>query len=229
MELPGSINFPGLGTVRVGEYSEKADSGLDGTARELLVFLNERYRNSPYEMKVLELGVGPGSMMEKVGPLFGEKVIGMNIQEKFVRDEKIRNHLLAGESLSLPISNNTIDVIFSKHLFDNSLDLEEILKEAERVLSFGGEITLIVPRPQQNPEQLVALVDVLKVFNGVEKLVETWSEPRGGKTEAIRNRLKPAKVKEGEVVRKIEIVDAKTISVPGEIDFAWVITLKKRK
>lgn len=176
-----------LVVLNLGVYNERDDRVPGGVAKEMLSFLEQRYpKASAYEKRALELGVGAGSIMSFLRDKFGEKVTGMDIREKLARDEKIRNHLLAGDILPMPINTNSVDVVVSMHMYAPN-DLKNILREIERILIVGGETTLVIPRTGQKDER--------------PKLP--------GET-------------------KLEIAEAKEISVPEEVGEAWIIILKKK-
>lgn len=227
-----STVVPGLDHVRgvVGLYSE--DYGkvqARGIAEEYLVILNQKYPSYSDGKRVLELGVGSGSLMPFLRDRFGEKVFGMDISEWILRNNKIRAGLLAGELQDLPIAPRSVDVIISLHTFEHWPDLERAIQEVERILISGGEATLVVPRPQLKIKQLGALVSTMRHFSGVEKLLETWVEAEGEKVEEIWSKLTAAWEKvEEKIESKLEIADARTVMVPEEFGSAWVVTLKKK-
>jgi ubiquinone/menaquinone biosynthesis C-methylase UbiE len=222
---------PGLEHVRgsVGLYSE--DYGkiqARGVASEFQVILAKKYPNYSDGKRVLELGVGSGSLMPFLRDKFGEKVFGMDISEWIIRNNKIRGGLLAGELQDLPIAPKSVDVIISLHTFEHWPDLERALEEVERILIPGGEATLVVPRPQLKVKQLGALVSTMRKFVGVEKLLETWVASDGDKVSEIWDKLKMAWEKvEEKIDTKLEIAEARTVFVPQEFGSAWIVTLKK--
>ncbi len=232
MQVASAI-VPGLDHVRgvVGLYSE--DYGRvqsRGIAEEYLVILKQKYPSYSDGKRVLELGVGSGSLMPFLRDRFGEKVFGMDISEWIVRNNKIRAGLLAGELQDLPVAPRSVDVIISLHTFEHWPDLERAIQEVERILTPGGEATLVVPRPELKVKQLGSLVNTMRKFVGVEKLLETWVETEGEKVTEVWNKLKIAweKVEEN-VETKLEIADARTVVVPEEFGSAWVVTLRKRR
>jgi len=156
MEAASSTTITGE-VVRT--YSERDDGVPGSVTKEVLDFLGQRYsKSSPYEKRVLELGVGAGSIMTFLRDKFGDnKVIGMDIRDKLIRDEKIRKCLLAGEKMILPVNQNSVEVIVSLHFFESSFDLENILCEVERILIPGGEATLVIPRTGKKGEPGVGL------------------------------------------------------------------------
>lgn len=232
MQVTSTI-VPGLDHVRgvVGMYSE--DYGRvqsRGIAEEYLVILKQKYPSYTDGKRVLELGVGSGSLMPFLRDRFGEKVFGMDISEWILRNNKIRAGLLAGELLDLPVAPRSVDVIISLHTFEHWPDLERAIQEVERILVPGGEATLVVPRPELKVKQLGALVNTMRKFVGVEKLLETWVETEGEKVTEVWNKLKKAweKVEEN-AETKLEIAEARTVFVPEEFGSAWVVTLRKNK
>lgn len=227
------VTAPGLDQVRgnVGLYSEKyGEVKVRGITSEFLEILKNKYPNITDGKRVLELGVGSGSLMPFLRDKFGEKVFGMDISEWILRNNKIRGGLLAGETQDLPIAPRSVDIIICAHIFEHSPDLERALQEVERILKEGGEATLVVPRPQIRMKQLGSLVESMRSFSGVEKLLDSWVETEGEKVEEIWHKLETAWKKVGNKVEsKLEITDARTVVVPEAFGTAWVISLKKGK
>lgn len=241
METPSLQQGHVRGDIRL--YSEKYGEVQErSVAKKYLEILEQKYPDSTEGKRVLELGVGSGSLMPFLRNKFGEKVFGMDISEWIVRNNKIRKGLLAGDLQDLPIAPRSVDVIISMHTFEHSPDLKRALEEVERVLVPGGEAILVVPRPQLEIRQLGALVDTMRMYTGLDKLLETWKETEGNKVVAIWNQFKKAWIEAGklhvqnvtpEEVEKaetaLEITEARTVFVPEEFGASWVITLRKKR
>ena len=212
-----------------------------GVATKYTHILDEKM--SGKEGRILELGVGSGSLRPYLETKFGkENVFGLDINMWILRNSELNTgkNNIVGDIESLPVASGSIDRIVSLHTFEHAPDLQLALEEVERILTPGGEAVLVVPRPQFKLRQLGALVDTLRMYAGFEKLKESWVKAEGNKVLSIWNQLKLAWNKAGEyhvqnvTPRKIEeagthlvIVEAKSVFVPQEMGSAWVITLKK--
>ena len=224
--IPGLDHVRGVGGLYSEDYGKVQTRGV---ADEYLDILNQKYPHYSDGKRVLELGVGSGSLMPFLRNRFGEKVFGMDISEWILRNNKIRAGLLAGVLQDLPIAPRSVDVIISLHTFEHWPDLERALEEVERILVPGGEATLVIPRPQVKIKQLGALVNTMRVFKGVEKLLESWVKTDGKEVREIWHKLESAwKKMEEEVEKKLEITEARTVVVPEEFGSAWVVTLRKK-
>jgi len=209
-------------------------------AQEYTRILEEKFKDS-IGKKVIELGVGSGSLIPFLREKFGEKTFGMDISDWILRSNKIRNGLVQGDLQDLPIAKSSVDVVVSLHTFEHSPDLKRALEEVERILIPGGEAIIVVPRPQLGIRQLGALVDTLRIYAGVEKLLEEWKKTDGNKVAAIWKQFKKAWDEAGklhvqnvtpemieEVITKMEITEARTIFVAEEMGSSWVVTLRKK-
>lgn len=211
----------------VGQYSER--SGVAPVSGIIDVYIESlsKYPNSEGK-RVLELGVGYGSLMPHLRNKFGEKVFGMEILERMKRNDKIRHGQLAGEVQSLPISSNSVDVMVCLHPFEPA-DLEDILKELERILTLGGEATLVVPTPEIKGDALGEHIDKLKRCNGLERLLETWSDDEADKANKIWEKLKKGWAKEEvQIAKLLEIVEARKITEKETAKSSWVIKMRKK-
>jgi ubiquinone/menaquinone biosynthesis C-methylase UbiE len=219
------------------EYGEVQGRGV---AAEYLKILYDKLTGN--EGRVIELGVGSGSLIPFLENKFGKKnVIGLEIGW-ILRNSPLNKdkNNIEGDIESLPIASNSVDRVVSLHTFEHAPDLQLALEEVERILTPGGEAILVVPRPQFKLRQLGALVDTLRMYAGFEKLKESWVKAEGNKVFSIWNQLKLAWDKAGEyhvqnvTPKKIEeagtnlrIMEAQSVFVPWEMGSSWVITLKK--
>ena len=101
---------------------------------------------------VLDIGCGAGVdtlvAAHLVGP--GGRVVGMDVTPAMV--ERARAHLArlglanvtfqVGEAEALPFPDGTFDVVISNGVFNLTLDKEQALREAHRVLKPGGRLML---------------------------------------------------------------------------------------
>ena len=212
-----------------GQYNEMSTLAPGILAVEVWNVVDNQYKNSEGK-RILELGVGAGSLMDKLRNKFGEKVFGMDIRDWFARNKKILERMLAGDLQDLPIAKDSVDIIVSMHPFTNPEDLKRALEEAERILTPFGEVTYVIHRHQTEPDKLKELLDTLKNYCGLEKLLECWKEAEGNIADSVWKKLKYNKQKKANApAGKLEIAGAKTVKISDELGSAWVVTLKKMR
>ncbi len=212
----------------VGQYSEKTAAIPTNRIVEVYIEILNQYPNSEGK-RVLELGVGPGSIMPHLRNKFGEKVFGMEIWERMLRNKKIRAGMLAGEIQALPVAPKSVDVIVCLHPFE-PVDLEDMLSEMERMLTENGEVTLVVPTPEFVRDSLGEHVEKLRGCQGVEKIFETWEGKEAEKAKSIWAKLQKGWAKEEDQIEKmLEIVDARKVNHPETAKSSWVIKMRKQK
>ena len=203
------------------EYGEIQSRDL---AKEYLAILENKLTGVK-DKKVLELGVGTGSLMPFLKEKFGEgHVFGVDINGWLLRNsEKVKDSKggIEGKIEQLPIASGSMDRVVSLHTFEHSNDLKAALDEVERVLAPNGEALIIVPKPQLGIKELGALFDTLKMFPGFGNLMKAWKT--AGEYH-IQN-VTPKKI--SEAGSGLEIKEAVTMFVPSEWGTVWVMTLKK--
>ncbi|KKT36242.1 MAG: Methyltransferase type 11 [Candidatus Collierbacteria bacterium GW2011_GWB1_44_35] len=205
------------------EYGEIQSRDL---AKEYLEVLNKKFTDVKGE-KVLELGVGTGSLMPFLMEKFGEgHVFGVDINGWLLRNSgKVKESEggIEGKIEQLPIASGSIDRVVSLHTFEHSRDLRAALNELERVLVPDGEALIIVPRPQFGIKELGALFDTLKLYPGFDNLIKAWK--MAGEYH-VQN-VTPKKISEAET--DLVIAESETMFIPSEWGSVWVVTLKKGK
>jgi len=211
---------------KIGQYSEVATGGMGWLMVEYIKILNQ-CPNCDGKM-VLELGVGPGSVMPWLRNKFGDKVSGMNIQEILERGAKVRKGLLAkGVKQNFPVSSNSKDVIVALHIFEPE-DLGDILDEIERMLIPGGEATVVIPVPEIDKDLTAVHMEKLRTCKGMEKLLEVWKTVDGKKAEAMWKKSMDERIKSDDTIdRKLEIKEARIVSSPEMAERLCIVTLKK--
>lgn len=152
---------------------------------------------------VLDLGSGAGLdcflAAEKVGN--SGKVIGVDMTEEMIvmaqknaKDQGYKNiEFKLGDIGSLPIENDSIDVIISNCVVNLAPDKTKVFKEAYRVLKTGGRIYLsdivllkeLSPEQREDEELLAGCVggallkeDYLKTIEGAGFTVKVVSEDK---------------------------------------------------
>ena len=92
---------------------------------------------------ILDLGCGTGRFSEALAVRFDAKVIGIDPSKKMLeqaqrklRDQRIRYEVGRGESI--PLADNSIDLIFMSMIFHHFDDPKLAARECRRVLRNGG-------------------------------------------------------------------------------------------
>jgi ubiquinone/menaquinone biosynthesis C-methylase UbiE len=97
---------------------------------------------------VFDLGCGDGTDME-LYTQYAKKVQGCDISKKCI--SKVRqkgfSDVLVADMNSLPVENNTYDVVLSKYAIQCSESIDEVYKEVYRVLKKEGSWLFMVPHP----------------------------------------------------------------------------------
>jgi len=107
---------------------------------------DEILKKIPKNKIVLDVGCGTGTLVSRISE-FSKEVIGIDIIEERIekakaisRKENVRFHV--SDAYSLPLNENSIDVIVSVGVFHH-LELSKITPELKRVLRKGGTIFII--------------------------------------------------------------------------------------
>lgn len=177
-------------------------------------------------MKVMELGVGSGSLSPYLkGKVKEGSVFGVDINGWLLRDsEKIRqlDGAIEGNIERLPVKSGSIDRVVSLHTFEHVRDLRMAMSELERILAPNGEALLIVPKPQLGIKELGALFDTLKMYPGFANLLKAWKMAGEYHVQNVTPQLVE------DVSSGIEISSTETMFVPSELGSVWVMTIRKR-
>ena len=127
-------------------------------------------------MKMLEPGCGRGEFLSNFQDL-GLNVYGVDITpeaKEFAETYPVE--LCDVENDSLPFSDNTFDVLYSKSFIEHLYYPERYLSEARRVLKPGGKLITLVPDWESNyktyfddfthrtPFTQVSLIDAYKMY-----------------------------------------------------------------
>lgn len=135
----------------IKEYSKAAfnqqaatyDKDIKGQhARSLYPVLLEKLSHIPFQ-SALDLGCGTGEMLKLIlQEDVGKELYGIDLSEKmlYVAKSKLPEQvkLLLGDSESLPLPNNTFDVVFCNDSFHHYPAPRNVLSEVHRVLKPGG-------------------------------------------------------------------------------------------
>ena len=155
---------------RFGEHFEKDVSGLfsdiwvdmtdDIYFDETYSFTCERLEKNGINPKsffenktVVDCGCGSGKFSATIARLGAKEVIGVDIGEKgleFAREqaEKVpygeRMRFIHGSLLSIPLEDNSVDMVWSNGVIHHTLDYDKCVQEFSRITKQGGNLFLYV-------------------------------------------------------------------------------------
>ena len=155
---------------RFGEHFEKDVSGLfsdiwvdmtdDIYFDETYDFTCERLEKNGINPKsffenkiVVDCGCGSGKFSATIARLGAKEVIGVDIGEKgleFARQQaqKVsygeRMRFVRGSLLSIPLEDNSVDMVWSNGVIHHTLDYDKCVEEFSRVTRQGGDLFLYV-------------------------------------------------------------------------------------
>lgn len=95
--------------------------------------------------RLLELGAGTGAQAKKLSG-FGYKVTALDIAGSHYRNVRCFE-VLEYDGVKIPFSDSSFDVVFSSHVLEHVINLDDVLKEIYRVLSDEGICIHLIPTP----------------------------------------------------------------------------------
>ncbi|MBC2857139.1 class I SAM-dependent methyltransferase [Cetobacterium sp. 2A] len=107
-----------------------------------------KYLNDIRFEKLLDLGTGTGSLLEKLEHRIenkGTKFYGIDISSKMIevaRGKKLNAEFLNGDSENLPYENEMFDIITCINSFHHYPNPQLVAKEIARVLKLNGKLIL---------------------------------------------------------------------------------------
>ena len=148
LKKPSYYHAPGAGSLR--DY-----------LRRLRMYLNYRhYKNAlvrfgrfnpEEEKKILEVGCGPGYLLNFLGKLFPQwKITGLDFDQRLLDEAATRarnSMLIHGNAERLPFCKSQFDALISLHNIEHLYRPERFIAEAYRVLEPGGVLLLATPNP----------------------------------------------------------------------------------
>jgi len=118
---------------------------------------------------VLDLGCGPGNLLEK---LRGVRIVGVDISANLLDQARRRVarrahvELLAADAQALPLAPSSFDRLVCSELLEHVLDPSRVIAEIHRVCRPGARVVFTVPN-----EKLINLTKRLVLALGLRKLV----------------------------------------------------------
>ena len=139
--------------IHVGLYEGDQESIIDAshrTVRHMASLLS----NPGSNIKVLDIGAGYGGAARYLASTFGCSVIALNLSEKEnQRDREINAErgltdqieVVDGSFESIPVDDNSVDVVWSQDAILHSGQREKVIQEVARVLKPGGQFIFTDP------------------------------------------------------------------------------------
>ncbi len=121
---------------------------------------------------ILDLGCGLGESSLMLSEIFpNSKVVGLDREKRFLQYAKKNNTFkqkvsyIQSDIFSLPFSDNSIDICFTRYTCQHLSNLNDFFKEVKRVLKPSGifmvveveqDLNLIIPTPKESEKYLRA-------------------------------------------------------------------------
>lgn len=94
--------------------------------------------------RVLDAGTGFGVSASQIANEYGVEVIGVDLNERELKEAKHKyaktSEFAVADYTNLPLSDNSIDAVYTMETLSHAEDLKAVLKEFLRVLKPGGKI-----------------------------------------------------------------------------------------
>jgi ubiquinone/menaquinone biosynthesis C-methylase UbiE len=111
------------------------------------------------EMKIVDIGCGPGTLTRKLSKWLGERsnIIGIDRDTKFInyarekaQEQRLSNiNYYEGNALNLPMEDNSVDACIS-HTVIEHVPNREFLLEQKRICRPGGRVSVMYSRPDKH-------------------------------------------------------------------------------
>ena len=143
--------------IHIGLYENETESIIDAshrTVRHMASLLDLSGSN-----KVLDIGAGYGGAARYLASTFGCSIIALNLSEKEnQRDHEInaergltdKIEVVDGSFESIPLDDNSVDVVWSQDAILHSGHREKVIQEVARVLKPGGHFIFTDPMQSDN-------------------------------------------------------------------------------
>lgn len=106
------------------------------------------------QCRLLELGAGTGAQAKQLSGL-GYKVTALEVADSHYRNVRSFD-ILEYDGVKIPLPDCSHDVVFSSHVLEHVINLNEVLKETHRVLDDDGICIHLIPTPACKAWSLVA-------------------------------------------------------------------------
>lgn len=147
----------------------------------------DRFAGLPQGSRVLDIGSGPGRLLELVSQKCDMLVTGVDVdQEMLVRAGKRLGRtqtplILSRDGEPLPFANDTFDAACLCSVLFLHDDPKPLVDEALRVLKPGGELVVLTPTGVGDPSAAVAALPVGSNGRLQNAMVHVWHRSTGGR------------------------------------------------
>lgn len=97
------------------------------------------------QCRLLELGAGTGAQAKQLSDL-GYKVTALEVAGSHYRNVRCFD-ILEYDGVRIPLPDCSHDVVFSSHVLEHVINIDDVLKETHRVLSDEGICVHLIPTP----------------------------------------------------------------------------------
>ncbi|MCC9655889.1 SAM-dependent methyltransferase [Rhodopirellula halodulae] len=139
--------------IHVGLY-QSPDEAIATASRRTVEAMADRLEKVNQTSTVLDIGSGYGGAARVVAKRFGCRVIGLNLAETENARHRELNvaagmneqiQVLDGRFESIPLEDQSVDVVWSQDAILHSGDRKTVLSEVNRVLRSGGQFVFTDP------------------------------------------------------------------------------------
>lgn len=117
--------------------------GLEGTFYARCIAMHE-----PYKGKVLDIGCGIGSLLQRIPRKDSPALFGIDIAPRLCEAAQRNNpdaDIRVGDAEHLPYESAIFDIVFMTEVLEHMLDYDAAVSELVRVLKTGGIAIITVP------------------------------------------------------------------------------------
>lgn len=162
------------------EFSDWYEGHRHGGYLELIDDLeSDLLRRYVIDRDVLEVGCGPGLVLERIEPL-ARRAIGIDLDAEMLEEAMARGlEVVEGDARALPFADEAFDVVCSFKMLAHVPNVEKAVREMVRVTRPGGHLLLEFynPMSMRYLAKRVARYDVL-ANQDVERAAYTrWDPP----------------------------------------------------
>lgn len=145
-----------------GEHFETAAiNSLLSLYKYFLIDLTNTIKKPVQGLKILEIGCGPGFMLEQFESAGAEEIIGVDISVDMLQRASKRSDKsvkVQADVVELPFDSNIFDVVFSRGSIFFWSDLDKAFESIRRVTKNGGTIFIGGGYGLSTPEEIIGKI-----------------------------------------------------------------------